>query len=161
MARKKQQKGGRRRNDRRKGGLNGVLFLMMIGILFVVAMPIFVLLSVGLLPSLVAYVIDPTRGKFQGRCVFGLNLSGVAPYAMGLLVGDQSLEAAMAIITDIGALVVMYSCAGLGWLIYLAMPKLLGEYLHMNAQRRMKELREDQQSLLEDWGDDLIRELEK
>ena len=71
----------------KKGGRSAFSGLSVVAsavLLFMVALPTFVTLVVGLLPSLVAFIFDRSPGRTMARCVFGLNFSGVAPYILEL-----------------------------------------------------------------------------
>jgi hypothetical protein len=55
----------------------------------------------------------------------------------------------------------MYGSAGLGWLLYLAMPPIVANVLNLSAQRRVSELRKRQRGLIKTWGDSLIKEIDR
>ena len=127
-----------------------------------VALPTFITLTVGLLPSLVAFIFDRSPGRMMARCVFGLNFSGVAPYILELWQdGAQTVGGATQQIFQPLALSIMYGAAGLGWLLYLAMPPIVANVLNLSAQRRVAELRKNQRGLIKTWGDSLIKEVDR
>ncbi|MHC8493313.1 hypothetical protein ACTU44_11465 [Thalassospira sp. SM2505] len=131
-------------------------------LLFIVALPTFITLVVGLLPSMVAFIFDRSPGRTMARCVFGLNFSGVAPYILELwLVPAQTVGGATQQIFQPLALSIMYGAAGLGWLLYLAMPPIVANVLNLSAQRRVGELRKKQRTLIKTWGDSLIKEVDR
>lgn len=131
-------------------------------LLFMVALPTFITLIVGLLPSLVAFMFDRSPGKTMARCVFGLNFSGVAPYIIEVwMLPGQSVGVATHTIFQPLSLSIMYGAAGLGWLLYLAMPPIVANILNLSAQRRVSELRKKQRGLIKTWGDSLIKEVDR
>ena len=131
-------------------------------LLFMVALPTFVTLVVGLLPSMVAFIFDRSPGRAMARCVFGLNFSGVAPYILELWqIPAQTVGGATQQIFQPLALSIMYGAAGLGWLLYLAMPPIVANVLNLSAQRRVGELRKKQRTLIKTWGDSLIKEVDR
>lgn len=157
MAKKRNSASGKR-----GGGMSALAVIASAVLLFIVALPTFVTLVVGLLPSLIAFIFDRQSGRYMARCIFGLNFSGVAPYIMELWKdGAQGIGAATQQLTDPMAMSIMYGAAGLGWLLYLAMPPIVANVLNLTAQRRMTELRKKQQELVKSWGDNLIREVER
>ena len=93
--------------------------------------------------------------------MFGLNFSGVAPYALDLWATNQSVDAAMTTVLDPTALMVIWGASGIGWIIFLAMPPVVATFLNMMAQRRVAELRDSQKKLLDAWGDQLIHEMNR
>ncbi len=147
---------------KKSGGLSFFAILVMGVLLFMVALPTFITLVVGLLPSVLAFLCDRHHGRYLARCVFGLNFSGVAPYVMELWHdGGQSVSIATQQLLDPMTMVIMYGSAGLGWLMYLAMPPIVANVLNLTAQRRTVELREQQRELVKVWGENLISEIEK
>ncbi|RCK51271.1 hypothetical protein TH25_09940 [Thalassospira profundimaris] len=159
---KNKDKAAKGAKSKKSGGLSFFAILVMGVLLFMVALPTFITLVVGLLPSVLAFFFDRHQGRYLARCVFGLNFSGVAPYVMELWhEGGQSVSIATQQLLDPMTMVIMYGAAGLGWLMYLAMPPIVANVLNLTAQRRTVELREQQRELVKIWGENLISEIEK
>ncbi|MFH1804542.1 MAG: hypothetical protein ABID63_06605 [Pseudomonadota bacterium] len=141
--------------------MSGVAVIASAVLLFMVALPTFVMLAVGLLPSMVAFMFDRGPGRYMSRCIFGLNFSGVAPYILEVWQnGGQTVSVATQQLIDPLTISIMYGAAGLGWIMYLAMPPIVANILNLAAQRRMSELRKRQRELIKSWGDSLIKEVE-
>ncbi|MEX2642577.1 MAG: hypothetical protein WD270_03945 [Acetobacterales bacterium] len=132
---------------------NQILILVLVSALVVLSLPTCVLLAFGMLPSWVAYFVDRSHGRYAFRCVAGINITGVAPYALGLWAKDHSLMDAVNMLVDPVSLTVMYGTAGMGWLLYLGMPPVVGTFLNIAAQRRIRELQETQTDLIAEWGE--------
>ena len=114
-----------------------------------------ILIFFGMLPTLVALIIDRTRQKYSVFCVGGMNFSGVFPYLLDLWAGEHTVGSAMEILTNVFSLLLMYGAAGFGWAIYVAVPPVVGGFLTVMAQRRVGQLRRDQKELIEEWGEDV------
>jgi hypothetical protein len=41
------------------------------------------------------------------------------------------------------------------WMIFIAIPPVVGAFLTVMAQRRVSQLRRDQKELIEEWGEDV------
>ncbi|MDP6885190.1 MAG: hypothetical protein QF830_13745 [Rhodospirillales bacterium] len=108
-----------------------------------------------MLPTVVAFIVDRTRQKYAVFCVGGMNFSGVFPYLLDLWAGEHTAAAAMEILTNVFSLLLMYSAAGFGWAIFIAVPPVVGAFLTVMAQRRVSQLRRDQKELIEEWGEDV------
>ena len=160
MAKKANKKTKKKRRGDNKAA-TPIMMLVLVVILAAVAMPTFILLCVGLIPSIIAMMTDNTKGRYRTRCMFGLNFSGVAPYALDLWATNQSVDAAMTTVLDPTALMVIWGASGVGWIIFLAMPPVVATFLNMMAQRRVAELRDSQKKLLDAWGDQLIHEMNR
>ncbi|MBI4184455.1 MAG: acyl-CoA synthetase [Proteobacteria bacterium] len=141
-----------RRRAQRTSAFNTFLLIALLAGLVAISLPTCILLFFGMLPTWVAYIVDRTRGKYAARCVGGINFSGVAPYALGLWGGDNSIGDAITVLLDPIKLMVMYGAAGMGWILYLGMPPVVGTFLNIMAQRRVAELQAKQAELVEEWG---------
>src|ERR1700761_8181068 len=61
-------------------------------VLSVVALPVCVLLIVGMTPTIVAYIVDQTPRRTLTLTVGPLNLAGTAPYCMQLWFGIDTMH---------------------------------------------------------------------
>ena len=129
---------------------SGVLTLLAI-----ISFPTLIIFIVGMLPTGVARICDRTVQKYATLCVGGLNICGVFPYIIELWVDNHSVAAAMNIISDLFALLVMYSSASIGWLMFIAVPPVVSTFLDVLAQRRVNSLRSKQHNISEEWGTDV------
>ena len=74
------------------------------------------------------------------------------PFIIRLWSDDHSIVAATNTISDLFVLLVMYSAASFGWLIFLTVPPVVSTFLDVLAQRRINTLRGKQQNTVEEWG---------
>ncbi len=124
---------------------------MFIVILLWVSLDTVILVLLGMLPTIVALIIDRSKHKSSTLCVGGMNFSGVFPYLLELWTGANT--SAIAIITDIYKLLVMFAAAGFGWMLFLAIPPVVGAFLTVMSQRRVAQLRSNQKNIIEEWGE--------
>lgn len=125
--------------------------------LVVVALPTVVLLFFGMLPTVVAYLIDRTPQKYATFCVGGMNFCGVFPYVLDLWNGIHSMSNAFHILTDVFALLLMYGTAAFGWALFASIPPVVVSVLTVIAQRRVSTLRTNQRRIIEEWGEDVAK----
>ena len=123
----------------------------------VLSLPTVVLLFLGLLPAMVAFIVDDNPRKYATKCVVASNFAGAWFFLLRLWTGDHSLAEAMAILTDVYAWLLMYSAAALGWLCYLWFPSIAALFMEMTAERRIAGLKLKQKKLIEAWGDGVVR----
>lgn len=133
--------------------------LFLVGMV-IISLPTVMLVSIGMLPTLVAWICDRSEEKFATFCVGGLNFSGVFPYVMDLWSGEHSVAAASATLTNVFALAVMFGCAALGWMLFAAVPPVVATFLSVLSERRLTTLRTQQRKLVEEWGDEVRGEVE-
>ena len=129
------------------GSFQFILWAILVAALMFVFPQVFILLIVGLSPSVVAFLIDRTPKKYATFCVGGMNISGVFPAFLNLLNGDNSIAGATSILTNPFEMTFIFAAAGLGWLIYFAFPPVLKSLLTILAQHRISILRENRDNL--------------
>ncbi len=136
----------------RKGGgrtiMTGLLLLPVIAVL----MPSCIVLAVGMLPTIVAYVVDRTAGKYLTITVALLNFCGTLPGLRDLWLMRQAYGEAARIAADPLHWLTSYGAAALGWIVYLAVPVILSMYYSGVTAHRMEGLKRAQANLVESWG---------
>lgn len=138
--------------QRQRGRSSLTWVLIVATFLLVIASPTMIILFFGLLPTVVAYIIDRTKGRTATFCVGGINFVGVFPYIITLWTDTNTVGAAMAFVSDIFVMLVMYSSAAFGWLLFLAMPTVVSSFVLVLQQRKVAQLRAEQKELIEEWG---------
>jgi hypothetical protein len=123
-----------------------------IGVL-VLSPPTMMVAIFGLLPAIVAWTVDRSADKAAACSVGCLNLCGVFPYLVSVWSAGDGIGAAMEILTDALALAIMYGAAAFGWMLFVLLPPAVWAVQKVVAERRVTELRADQQRLIEQWGE--------
>jgi len=108
-----------------------------------------------MLPAIVAYIVDPSKNKTSTICVGAMNFAGVFPYLLSLWTGIHSIDITLGILTDIFALMVMYSAAAAGWMVFMAVPPVVGVLMSGMDRRRIAALRARQKRIVKEWGKDV------
>ena len=127
----------------------------------IISLPTVVLLFFAMMPAIVAFIIDRSPQKYSVYCVGGINFCGVYPFLTDLWTGQHTVSAAVDILTDVFSLLLIYSAAGFGWMIFIAVPPLVGAVLTVISQRRVAQLSRIQRTLIEEWGEDVGRHIEE
>lgn len=138
---------------RRRRGRSTLTWVLLVGtFLLVIATGTMIVLFFGMLPTLVAYIIDRSPQKSAALTVGSINFIGVFPYIMDLWIGMDTYDHAFAIVTDIFSMLVMYAAAAFGWLLFMAMPAVVSSFVLVLQQRKVALLRAEQKDLIEEWG---------
>lgn len=116
-----------------------------------------IVVLVGMMPTIIALIVDRNPRKFAALTIASLNFAGVLPYLVKLWAKSQSLENALNIVVDVFALIVMYGAAGFGLMIYLTIPAFVASIFMVISQRRIAVLRETQRKIVEEWGESIAR----
>lgn len=147
-------KGGARQARPKPRGLYTFLSWFLAPLLYVVFFPTAIILTVGMVPTIVCYlIIDRTRQKFATKTVGWLNLGGVFAVSMTMWHGDHSTEKVMELLGEAYNWVLMYGAAGVGWMLYFGVRPIVAAYLSVKAEAKRKKLRARQRELIREWGD--------
>ena len=128
-------------------GISPVAFLLSI-IISVVFLPTFILLMGGMMPSMMAYVLDDTKKKSKAKAVSYLNLSGCFIVGMEFWTGDNSVDAALEVFFQPVNWVIMYGMAMFGWVLIRSLDPFIMSYLRLNYQMQQHNLRKRRKFLL-------------
>ena len=121
----------------------------------IAALPSVIILVVGMIPTIVAYIIDLTPGRYAARCVAGLNIAGVVPFLNRLWGSTNDMAAAVNIVTDVYAWLAFYAASGVGWLLFSSLPGIVASFKTYSARRHANALRGRLEELKEEWGDEV------
>ena len=135
------------------GWIASLIILMMI-----ISLPTVIVLSIGMLPTIVARISDRSDHHYSTLCVGGLNMAGVYPYLITIWFENHTIRGAMDLMSDIFVLVVMYGSATFGWLLYQTIPPVIAAFLNVMAERRVAVLRANQTKIIDEWDEKVIRD---
>ena len=131
-----------------------LLTLIVLG-LAVFATPALLLFAVGMVPSLVAWVIDREPGYNATIAVTAMNFTGVAPFVAEILTAGATTTRAMMMVTDVFVLAAMYGAAAVGWALVVTMPKVASIYISVRNESRVQAMQRERKRLVEEWGDEV------
>jgi hypothetical protein len=136
---------------------NQLILCLSVGfvVMVIMSLPTVMVIVFALLPTFVAFIVDKTPGKSAVICVGSLNLCGVLPYLIDLWTGENSMDGAILILTDVFSLVVIYGASAFGWMIFQSLPPIVATFITILAQSRVSSLRSAQRKFIEEWGSDV------
>ncbi|MEQ8602434.1 MAG: hypothetical protein RIB45_03875 [Marivibrio sp.] len=115
-------------------------------------------LAGGMIPTGVAYLVDRHPRKYAARTVGWMNLAGCLIVVLDLWDGGGSIEAAFELLMDPINWTIMFGSAAFGWIIYFALPPIVGGYLQLSQEMKLKELAKTQKTLEKEWGKEVRRD---
>lgn len=131
-----------------------ILLFFFLGILAIITLPAFLLLLIGLLPTITILITD-TKNVYKLIIVGAFNLAGVFMYLIGVL-SEFTFEHTLAVLSNIFNLVIMFGSAAIGFIIYMEIPNLF-LFLHkISAKRRLANIESKLAKLTEEWGQETI-----
>ncbi|PWC31298.1 hypothetical protein [Azospirillum sp. TSO35-2] len=141
------------RRKKKKGGTLTLVLLIVPAALIV--LPTTILFGVGMIPTIVAYIIDRDPDKSAPITVGGLNFCGCMPFAIDLWKHQHTITAAAKVFADPLSWLVMYSAAAVGWGIYYGVPPLVAGLEVTRAEKRVEVLKQKKVALVQEWGPDV------
>lgn len=155
MAKKKKKAGGGRR-----GGTMGLRIMAVAGLATAfVFMATTALLCIAMLPTLAAGLSDRIRGETRALTIGAMNIAGTTPFLLDLWSTGHNLDNALSIITDPRTIIVVYSAAGVGWIIDWAVAGMVATMMQQGGVKRLKDIKERQAALVERWGPEVTGDL--
>lgn len=134
---------------------NVALYLLLALAVGAMIVPTVIVLSVALVPTAVAFIMERKNGVYGGLTVGALNLAGAAPYLTDMWFTGHTISAAVGIITSVLAWAVFYGAAAVGWAIYAVTPNIVSASIAMTAGRQITSLRAKERELVQTWGPDV------
>jgi hypothetical protein len=143
--------------ERSAGAPRFLLFaVVLIGVpLAFVGTSTLLLLAVGMLPTIVAVMIDRSRDKLAAVTVGPLNFAALLVPLTQLWLGANDMTQALAILSRPSTGVIVYGAAGAGWLLYFLVPPVVAKALVSSRQQRIAKLTAEQKALADLWGEDV------
>ena len=128
-------------------------FITAVGVVF---LPTSMLLFVGMLPSLVAYIFISRCSSAKVSTISAMNLVGCIPFIFKLWASGNDFEASMEIITNPRYMVIIYTAAMFGYMIDWVVTGIVSSFLYQRGVKRMAAIKKRQKELVTQWGDDVI-----
>jgi hypothetical protein len=150
----------KKRKKASKRSWQGQLFLVLAVIIGVMLLPSTFLLMIGMVPTMVAGFVDRSKRGAKVLTVGSMNLSGCSPFLFDLWMQGHTFDTSMKIALNPQAIIVMYSAAGVGYLLDWAMTGVVSKIMVQRGEARARVIREQQQQLIERWGRKVTGELQ-
>ena len=116
------------------------------------ALPFCFILVPGLVPTLVAVLVDRGRPRYLGFTVGAMNCAGVLPFLLVLGNGSVTIAAAAALLAQPFTWVVAYGAAAAGWVLSAATPALARFCLELQAAQRGRAIDALARAICTEWG---------
>ena len=128
------------------------IFLIVSLIMAVMFSAMAVILLVGMIPTIVAAIVDRTKGKMRSMTIGAINFAGCTPFLVEVFNKGNDISTAVSYIVQPRTIVVMYMAAGMGYLVDWAMTGIVSAIMVQRAKGRIKEIQKQQKDLVDRWG---------
>jgi hypothetical protein len=112
----------------------------------------FIFVIAGMLPTIVASIVDTSRSRSLFKAVAAFNFCGVAPYLADLLSRGNTSSAVQEMMFTPTVWLTMYAASGLGWAAVYLMPALAKSIVMQFSDNKVSKIEKEQKELIEEWG---------
>ena len=133
-----------------------ILGVFLVVILIGLSFSTFVIVAIGLIPTLVTFIVQRGPQNVTTHVILAFNLSGVIPVVAWLWHAGGTLPAAFQVLANPMSWAAMYGAAGIGALAMFIAPKCVSFALERRAALQIAALKDRQKRLVEERGLDLI-----
>lgn len=124
--------------------------LLLIGLVF---LPSAIVIGVGMIPTLVARVVDTSLGKRLTVTVGGFNLLGCLYFLHHIWSAGQAMEDIKPTLMDSFGWLSALLGAGVGWIVFGFMPVIVAKLAETQTALRLRSITKDQERLVAEWGE--------
>jgi len=157
MARAAVMQRGRNQSRGSESSGNGYIVLLTLSAMLVslISMYSVIIVLFGMLPGLIAMIIDQESRRYISKIVLTFNATGVFIFLAKLFSGNASNDMAIEMIINPQTWMVIYLSASVGWIIYWAVPQMAVMLNNIRIQFQVQKLDFELQKLTEEWGGDI------
>ncbi len=134
-----------------------VLIGIGLGMLFVFP-AIYIVVCVGMTPSMIAVFVDPDRNLRSLPCIVALNLAGVVPVVALLWQQGNSLNEATELLQDVFIWALMYAGVVLSMFLAWIAPVIVKAVLETVARHARRRLEGAREKMLKEWGEGIAED---
>ncbi len=145
--------------DQAKQATKGMLpLLIFLGVGAVVVPPTIIVLTVGMIPSIVATFVNPGRVKGSIAAMTALNLAGVVPVIGFLWERGHTIDQAMRLLTDVFMWLLMFGGAGIAAFLLWGVPIVVQGVYEVQARHMIGKLEKRRMKMIEEWGGRIVED---
>lgn len=144
---------------KKKMSFGGRLLVAVLGVASVIFLPTTILLVVGMLPTLVARLTDRSPERLKVVTVGCMNFAGCFPPWFDMIQTGHKIDNSLAILSEPLTIVVMYSCAVIGYLIEWISTIVVSGVMVQRGKARLELIQKTQGEFAERWGPEVSGDL--
>jgi len=136
-----------------KKSKKATILLVLVSLVMVVVFRLgFIFILLALLPTVVAFYIDLSKTRFTFHTVFACNLAGVLQFIPDIISSTSSSGSITQTMSNTTNWLIVYSSAGIGWVLVYAVPMAAQFFINNMHQRQISRLARMQGRIIEEWG---------
>jgi hypothetical protein len=119
--------------------------------LAITALPTFIVVYGGMLPTVVVFLVDARPGRYLFRTVGVSNAAGVIPFLSGSLNYGSNAGVIVSPVGSFDTWLTIYGAAGAGWFMVLGVPMLWQIFFEMVLIMKMRRYQTAREALIKEW----------
>lgn len=144
---------------KKKGNFSQRLLLAVFLLVGAAFLPISLLLMVGMMPSLVAFMAEPRRPKTRALTVMLMNFVACFPFLLMVAFDNPTMEGSYAILSDPVNIVIMFAGAAAGYFLDWTLAGISNIVMTGRARQRLDAIDKRQAELARRWGREVTGEI--
>ena len=163
MTKKKKRKNIKKKQNQKTLSLKQWMVVLGLVVALIIFLPTTVVLTVGMIPTLVAAITDRYPGRNKTFTVGAMNFAGCFPYLLEVWIHTNSMNVALNLIAQPKTIIVMYGAAAFGYAINAFITFLVSAILVQKSEVRIKKIHKEKKALIDRWGSgvNIDRDIEK
>ena len=119
--------------------------------LAITALPTFIIVYGGMLPTVVAFLVDNRPGRYLFRTVAVTNAAGLLPFLSGSINYSSNAGVIVSPVGSFSTWLTVYGVAGVGWFMVIAVPMLWQMFFEMMLEMKMRRYQAAREALAKEW----------
>jgi hypothetical protein len=126
-----------------------LIFFVIAGLVF---LPTTVLLLVGMLPTVAAFLASIKGNIARAYSVAATNFAGCFSYLIELWSSGHTFENSFQILINPISIIAMYSAAAFGYLLDWVLSGMVAAFIQQKGKSRLSAIKDRQKDMIEQWG---------
>jgi len=113
----------------------------------------FAFFMLGMLPAILAIIVDKGAGRFGSQTISACNFIGILPFLFDIGVNYEKSIAATEAMKDPYTWMIIYGFAIIGLMLIYVLPNITAIIFTIKAESKLKRLTQEQEKIANEWGD--------
>lgn len=119
----------------------------------IVMLPTAIVLAAAMVPTMVAWVVDPRGRRYLAVTVGALNFAGSLFFLAILWTDVNDVAHAFGVLRNVYGWLIAYGAAALGYGVHFMMPSMTDGIVRFRAETRLGRLDKQMREMVEEWGE--------